>query len=73
MRTVDHIENSEVTWLVYPFKKKETIFEMGNPRAIFTLWDEVVAALREGSAPKPGEMLAELQKNLQRAQVVTTR
>jgi len=72
MPTVDHIENSEVTWLVYPFKKSGKIFEMGPPRAVFTLWDEVVAALREGSAPKPGEMLAELQANLQRAKVVTT-
>jgi len=72
MQTVDHIENSEVTWLVYPFKKYGKLFEMGTPKAVFTLWDEVVAALREGSAPKPGEMLAELQANIQRGHVVTT-
>jgi hypothetical protein len=72
MQTVTDIENSEVTWLVYPFKKNGKVFEMGFPRVVFTLWDEVVAALREGSAPKPGEMLAELQANLQRAHVVTT-
>jgi hypothetical protein len=46
---------------------------MGTPRAVFAPWDEVVAALREGSAPKPGEMLAELQANMQRALVVNTK
>lgn len=72
MQSVDDIENSEVTWLVYPFQKNGRAFDMGSPRAVFALWDEVVAALREGSAPKPGEMLAELQANLQRAHIITT-
>lgn len=67
MRTVKSVENSEVTWLVYPFLKDKGGFHIGSPRTVFTVWDEVMAALREGDAPKPGEMLAELKANLGRA------
>lgn len=67
MKTVDSIENSEVTWLVYPFAKEEASIAMGNPEVKFTVWDEVMSALREGVAPKPSEMLGELKANLRRA------
>ena len=43
---------------------------MGTPKVKFTLWDEVVSALREGSAPTPTEMLGELEANLGRARFV---
>lgn len=71
MREVDGVENSEVTWLVYGFDKKADRFVMSFRRAVFTHWDEVVTALREGIAPKPSEMLSELASNLGRARIVT--
>ena len=71
MREVDGVENSEVTWLVYGFDKKAENFEMNFKRAVFTHWDEVVTALREGIAPKPSEMLSELAASLGRARIVT--
>jgi hypothetical protein len=72
MQTVNGIENSEVTWLVYPFRKNHESLEIGSPRIVFTLWDEVLSALREGEAPRQNEMLAELEENLDRGYVVTT-
>lgn len=67
IRTVDSIENSEVTWLIYDFKKRQGRFQMGKPEIAYTVWDEVMAALREGAAPRPSEMLEELRSNLGRA------
>jgi len=71
MREVDGVENSEVTWLVYGFDKKAECFVMSLKRTVFTHWDEVVTALREGIAPKPSEMLSELAAGLGRAHIVT--
>jgi hypothetical protein len=70
MREVDGVENSEVTWLVYGFEKESTNFVMRLKRPVFTHWDEVVTALREGVAPKPAEMLTELTSSLGRARIV---
>lgn len=72
MREVDGLENSEVTWLVYGFERIGNRFAMSMKRAVFTHWDEVVAALREGIAPKPAEMLSELGARLDRARIVQT-
>lgn len=71
MREVDGVENSEVTWLVYGFDKEAERFVMSLKKAVFTHWDEVVTALREGIAPKPTEMLSELAAGLGRARIVT--
>jgi hypothetical protein len=71
MREVDGVENSEVTWLVYGFDRTANRFAMNLKRAVFTHWDEVVTALREGTAPKPAEMLSELAAGLSRARIVT--
>ncbi len=70
MRQLDTIDNSEVTWLVYGFDRKDDRFQMVLKRPVFTHWDEVVSALREGIAPKPSEMLSELESGLPRARVV---
>lgn len=70
IREVDGIENSEVTWLVYSFDKSGCDYRMKLKRAVYTHWDEVVTALREGIAPRPSEMLTELESGLERARVV---
>jgi hypothetical protein len=70
IREVDGVENSEVTWLVYSFDKEGCDFKMKLKRVVFTHWDEVVAALREGVAPKPSEMLNELAAGLGRARII---
>lgn len=72
MNTVEGIENAEVTWLVYPFSKRGVSVEMGSPRVVFTQWEEVLSALREGTAPRPGEILSELESNLRRGYFVNT-
>ena len=59
--------NSEITWLAYPIKLDPStsnyIFE--GPQEIFSQWDDVANALREGNPPEPGEILAELQVKLE--------
>ncbi len=53
--------NSEVTWLVYPFQRKTTGgYTLGEPKIIYTQWDEVLSALREGEPPEQPEVLSEI-------------
>jgi hypothetical protein len=59
-KTVSSIENSEITWLVYPFANTPMGFRMQSPRLIFTLWEDVLTALREGQEPTPSEIMAEI-------------
>jgi hypothetical protein len=59
-RTVDTIDNSEVTWLVYPLAKGGRGYTLGEPKVHFTLWEDVLAALREGKEPTPAEIMGEL-------------
>lgn len=54
------VANSELTWLVYPFDRGPNGFTIGTPEVRLTVWDDVKEALREGIAPEPGELLAEL-------------
>ncbi len=56
--------NSELTWLVYPFSKSGVSYSLGEPEVVFSMWDDVQTALREGLPPSPGEILAELQLKL---------
>lgn len=56
--------NSELTWLVYPFAKSGVSYSLGKPEVIFSMWDDVQTALREGLPPSPNEILAELQLKL---------
>lgn len=71
-KRVSTIENSEITWLVYPFEKKQKAFSLGEPEIVFTLWDDVLEALREGEAPNPTEILSELAGKVGSAQVCRT-
>lgn len=56
--------NSELTWLSYPFDNTGSGYEMNDPNIIFTHWDDVANALREGMPPEPEEILNELQLKL---------
>ena len=69
IQTVESIENSEVTWLVYSFSRKSGAsgFVMNSPIPVFTQWEDVVSALREGEAPDPAEIIAEIHKNFPRS------
>lgn len=59
-KTVSSIENSEITWLVYSFAKTKHGFQMQPPKLFFTLWEDVLTALREGQEPTPAEIMAEI-------------
>jgi len=62
IKRVDDPANSEVTWLVYPFALVEGRFKMGDPRPVFTIWEDIQAALREGREPSPDDILTELTR-----------
>jgi len=61
-RETNAFENSEVTWLVYPFSRKGVgdSYQMGEPRVVFTEWSDVKEALREGDPPSPSEIMDEI-------------
>lgn len=56
--------NSEVTWLSYPIQKSGNDYQMQECQVVFSQWDDVQNALREGTAPDPSEILSELQAKL---------
>ena len=56
--------NSELTWLSYPVEKTGLDYIMNDPDIVFSHWDDVANALREGEPPEPEEILAELQQKL---------
>jgi hypothetical protein len=56
--------NSELTWLCYPFDNTGVTYEMNDPEIVFSEWDDVANALREGTPPEPEEILNELQLKL---------
>ena len=58
--------NSELTWLTYPIVKSDTDFSLGDAKVVFSEWDEVRNALREGTPPEPAEIIVELQAKLGR-------
>jgi Restriction endonuclease NotI len=62
IRRVEGKENSEITWLVYRLNRDQSGcgYTMGDPEVVFTLWDDVLTALREGEAPQQSEVLAEI-------------
>lgn len=69
MRTIDNVANSEITWLVYPFSRKAERFTIGEPSIAFTMWDDVLTALREGEPPEPLEILKEIERKAKSAQL----
>lgn len=57
--------NSEVTWLSYPIKKIGLRYSLEAANVIYSEWDEVQNALREGVPPDPSEIIDELQTKLE--------
>ncbi len=53
--------NSEVTWLVYPLERADESYRMRDVQPTYTEWADVETSLREGRAPDPNEIIAELQ------------
>ncbi len=70
MKRETTIENSEISWLVYPFNKQGETFTIGDPDVHFTVWDEVQSALREGQAPEPADVLADIKRKRNKAGLV---
>ena len=66
IRRVEGKENSEITWLVYELNRNAVGigYSLSEPDVIFTLWDDVLTALREGEAPQQSEVLAEIATRL---------
>ena len=66
IRRVEGKENSEVTWLVYELNRNVSGigYSLSDPNVVFTLWDDVLTALREGEAPQQSEVLAEIAMRL---------
>jgi Restriction endonuclease NotI len=66
IRRVEGKENSEITWLVYRLHRNQSEcgYTMSNPEVVFTLWDDVLTALREGEAPQQSEVLAEIASRI---------
>jgi Restriction endonuclease NotI len=56
--------NSEIIWLSFPILLRDEQYVMQAPNVVGTHWDEVVTSLREGQAPEPEEIFAELQTKL---------
>ncbi len=57
--------NSELTWLNYPIRKTSNgSYKLEEPDIIFSEWDDVINALREGVPPDPSEIIDELEKKL---------
>ena len=59
--------NSEVTWLSYPIRKVGLNYTMQEPDVVFSEWDDIRNALREGTPPDPVEIIDELQAKLGRS------
>jgi len=59
MKPVADIENSEVTWVLYDFRRRDEggRFSMSPVEFYFTEWADVEVALREGVPPKQQEIL----------------
>jgi len=65
--------NAEVTWLVYPFARRSAGgYRMEDPAVHYTLWDDVLDALREGTPPEQDVLLRELTKQLPKRRVFRT-
>lgn len=62
IREVSGSDNSEITWLVYSFPRSASGagYAISEPKVAFTLWDDVLTALREGEAPQQDEVLREI-------------
>jgi hypothetical protein len=56
--------NSEIIWLSFPIRNEGMRYALQEPDVYGTQWDDVVSSLREGLAPEPSEISAELESKL---------
>ncbi|TNE60971.1 MAG: hypothetical protein EP335_18225 [Alphaproteobacteria bacterium] len=56
--------NSELTWLGYPLRRVGERYQIQDPNIVFSEWDEIKNALREGTPPEPSDIIEELQTKL---------
>lgn len=68
MKRVPDIENSEVTWVLYDFKRRDedARFSMSLAEFYCTEWADVEVALREGVPPKQQEILDDVYATMTR-------
>ncbi len=68
MRRVTDIENSEVTWVVYDFKRRDegARFSISPPEFYCTEWNDVEVALREGAPPSKQDILEDVYAAMKR-------
>jgi hypothetical protein len=59
MQAVQTFGNSEIVWLAYPFGRSNNAnpYVIGTPEVLFTTWDNVQTAMREGLEPTSAEIL----------------
>ena len=72
MKEVDRIENSEISWLVYPLAWEGSRYSLGRPEVHFTLWEDVISAVREGQEPTPAEIMQTLSAHSTEYKLVVT-
>ena len=70
-RRVDRA-NSEITWLSYPIVRGGASFSLGDPQVVFSVWEDVLDALREGQAPTPAEIVEELSRRIVATSILET-
>lgn len=63
--------NSEITWLVYPFARAGEDYRIGSPEIVYSTWDDIAGALREGLAPEPEEIVEELRRQIRPARILS--
>src|SRR5262249_46565048 len=74
MKAVADIENSEVTWVLYDFRRRDEVmgFKMSPAEFYFTEWADVEVALREGVPPKQQEILDDVYAAMTRKKTPIT-
>lgn len=74
MKRVPDIENSEVTWVLYDFKRRDegARFNMSPAEFYCTEWADVEVALREGVPPKQQEILDDIYAAMTRKRAPVT-
>jgi len=65
-------DNAEITWLVYPFSRSDSGFNMQDPMLYHTDWNDVLTALREGVPPSREEVLDGLKKAKKIGRILST-
>ncbi len=64
--------NTEITWLSFPISRVGDDYSIREPQVFYSVWDDVLDALREGEAPEPQEIIQELQRKMKPENIITT-